>query len=127
MRPRPGVEFEGQQDVFERRERRDELVGLEDEADLAAADGGELGLGKVVDGHAVKPDFARAGRVEPGQQAEQRAFAAAAGADDGDELARRDGEGDALQNVDAARAVLNPLACVPNFNQEGLPVVVSDQ
>ena len=46
---------------------------------------------------------AGAGAFQPGHQAQQRALAAAAAADDGDELARRDVQVDAAQHL--ARAV----------------------
>ncbi len=62
------IEFVGQQHIFESRERLDELVRLKDEADLAPAHRGQLGLGQIVDGHAIEPDFAFAGRVETGEQ-----------------------------------------------------------
>jgi len=80
------VQLMREQDVFECGERLDQLVRLEDEADLASTHGSQLRLGQVVDGHAVEPDLAGARRVESGQQAQQGAFAAAAGAHNGHKL-----------------------------------------
>ncbi len=99
-----------QQDVFERGERGDELVGLKDEADGAAADLRERVLGQVGDGDAVEVDIAGGGGVKAGEQAEQRGFAGAGGAHDGDEFAARDGEVEAFEDVDGARAVADGLA-----------------
>ena len=84
---RIGVEFVREEDVFERGERGDELIGLEDEADGFAADLGEFVFGQVADGGAVEVDVAGGGCVEAREQAEQGGFAAAGGAHDGDELA----------------------------------------
>ena len=99
-----------EQDVFERGERGDELVGLEDEADGLAADLGELVLGQVADGGAVEVDVAGGGCVQTGEQAEEGRFAAAGGTHDGDELAFGDGEVEAFEDVDGARAVADRLA-----------------
>ena len=105
-----GVEFVGKQDVFERGERGDELVGLEDEADGLPRTWASLIFGKVADGGAVEVDVAGGGRVEAGEQAEQRGFAGAGGAHDGDELAAWDGEVEAFEDVDGARAVADGFA-----------------
>jgi hypothetical protein len=82
------VQFKGQQHILKRGERGNELIGLKDEAQLLAAHGGERFFFQIVNRRAVEPDLAFAGRVEAGKQAEQRALAAAAGADDGHKLAR---------------------------------------
>ncbi len=49
---------------------------------------------------------ARGGVVETGEQAQQRGFARAGSAHDGDELAARDGEVDAFEDLDA-----RPIRC----------------
>ena len=103
------IQFVGQQHIFESSERLDELVGLKDKADLAPAHRGQLGFRQIVDGHAVEPDFALAGRVEAGKQAQQRALAAAARAHDGHKLPGRNVQRDSLQNFHAPRAILDPL------------------
>ena len=48
------VEFVREENVFERGEGGDELVGLEDEADGFAADLSEFVLGQVADGGATR-------------------------------------------------------------------------
>lgn len=119
------VQFERQQDIFQGGQGRDQLVRLEDEADLASAHGGQLCLGQVVDRRAIKPDFAFAGCVQPGQQPQQRALTAAAGAHNGNKLACRDAERDPLQDLDAPRPVLNPPSYVSNFNHPAFSSVES--
>jgi hypothetical protein len=105
-----GVEFVREEDVFERGERGDELIGLEDEADGLAADLGELVLGEIADCGPVEMDVAGGGRVKAGEEAQERGLAAAGRAHDGDELAPGDGEVEALEDVYGARAVANRLA-----------------
>ncbi len=102
-----GVEFVREENVFERGEGGDELIGLEDEADGLAADLGKLVLGQVADGGAVEMHVAGGGCVEAGEQAEQGGFAAAGCAHDGDELTFGDGEVEAFEDVHGARAVAN--------------------
>ena len=111
-----GIQLERQQHVFERRKRRDKLVGLKHEADLAPAHGGELRLGQIVNRNAVEPDLARAGLSSPASKPEQGALPAAARAHDGHKLAGRDGQRNSLQDVHATCAVLDPLLCISNFN-----------
>ncbi len=79
---------------------------------VLAADLGELVFGQVADGGAVEVDVAGGGRVEAGEQAEQRGLAAAGGAHDGDELALGDGEVEAFEDVDGAGAVADGFAQV---------------
>ena len=64
-------------DVLARGEGRDELERLEHEADLLAAEAGPLVFAQRAELLAVEPDAAGGGPVEPGEQAEQRALAAA--------------------------------------------------
>ncbi len=54
---------------------------LEDEADAAIAEGGQLGLGKLERVLPVERDAAAAGRQERAEDAQQGALARAAGAD----------------------------------------------
>ena len=99
-----GVELVGEEDIFERGEGGDELVGLEDEAEGAAADGGELVFGEVGDGGAVEVDVAGGRGIETGEEAEEGRLAGAGGAHDGEELSGGDGEGDAFEDVEGAGA-----------------------
>src|SRR5208337_429961 len=117
------IQFVRQQHIFESSERLDELVGLKDEADLAPSHRGQLAFSQIVNGHAVQPDFAFAGRVEAGKHAEKRALAAAARAQDGQKLSCRNFQRDSAQNFHAPRAILDPLFCVLDLDQCGfLPI-----
>ena len=84
-------------DVFAGAERRDQVIELEDEADLPGA--------VVVQvwhlGEQSAADADRAGRrvFERGDQVQQRRLAAAGGAGDGHELAGRDVEVDAVEGA----------------------------
>ncbi len=69
-------------DVLRRRQMRIERVGLEDHRDVAV---GGMGRGHVAAG---KHDLAAVGRLEPGENAQERALAASGRADQRDELAR---------------------------------------
>jgi hypothetical protein len=91
-RPADARDLQRREDVFERRHRRDEMERLEDEAELAAAQGGQSVLAHRGDLLAVDEDAAGGRRVEPGDEAEQRGLARARGADDGDELPVGDGQ-----------------------------------
>jgi hypothetical protein len=80
-------EFGGEEDVLFGGEGGDELVALENEPQLAAAEPGEVILREADDLFAVEEDAAGGGIIEAGEEAEQGAFAAAGGSHDGDELA----------------------------------------
>ena len=77
------------EDVFERRELRQQVIELKDHAEVLVAEHVAAARGEVVDAVAVEVDFAGVGRVERAEQVQQRALAAAALADDGDEARRR--------------------------------------
>ena len=65
------------------------------------AHGGAVGVEVVVERGAVDEHFAVAGGLEAAKRAEQGALAGAAGAHDGHELIRVDGERDILEEVHA--------------------------
>src|SRR5215510_7498847 len=77
------------EDVFVGRERGDQMERLKNEADQPAAQLGQLVLTHSGDLALAQTDAARSRRVESGDQAEQRRFAATRRADDRDELAAR--------------------------------------
>ncbi len=81
-------QFVRQQDIFFRRKRRQQMVGLKDEADFAAAQQRHAVFVQAGDVLAVQNDSAGGGRVQARQQAQQRALAAARWSHDGDELAQ---------------------------------------
>ena len=88
-------------DVLLRGERRDQVEGLKDHADLLVAHGGQLALAHLGDVDAVDQHLAAGRVIQPGDDAEQGGFARAGWPDDGDELAMLDAQADALEDVDA--------------------------
>jgi hypothetical protein len=100
-------------DVLERRERRDEVKELEDEADLLATESGEAVFAELGDVDAVDQHVTRARRVQPGNQPEQRGLAAARGTDDRHELASGDVERDRMQDRERLGAADDGLGDVP--------------
>ena len=90
-------------DVLQRRHVGDEVEGLEDDADVAAAKGGDLVLALAV--QQLAGDAHRAGidPLQPGDHHQQRRFAGAGRPDDAGRLARRDVEADALQHMHRAK------------------------
>ncbi len=94
-------EFERDGDVLERRHGRDEMEGLEHDADAGAAETGQGILVEpfdagILDGHgpAFRP-------LQAGQHGQERRFARARRACEADRLARRDGEADTFQDMDS--------------------------
>ena len=94
----------GQRHVFARAQCAQEVVALENEAELAPAQRGQFVAAHLHGFHAV--DLIRTGSsaVEAAEDVHQRGFAGAGLADDGDEIAFLDGEADVFQNVDAVGA-----------------------
>ena len=84
--------------VLERGERRQQVEELEDDPDLLAAEPGERLLAERRDVDPVEPDVARGGRVQAGDEPEQRGFAAPRRASDGDRAATGDLERCRVQN-----------------------------
>ena len=99
----------GKQHVFFRRQRGDQVIGLEDESDLAPAQQRHVVFAQTGDVFAVQDYLAAGGRVEPGQQAQQRTFAAAGRPHDGGKLAARDAQIDAFEDFHTVSAGVNGL------------------
>ena len=87
-------------DVLEDRVLLDQVVRLEDEAEVAAADLGELVVVEPGDVAAAQEVLAAGGAVEAAQQVEHGALARARRAHDGDVLAGVEVDRDAPQGVD---------------------------
>ena len=87
-------------DVLEDRVLLDQVVRLEDEAEVAAADLGELVVVEPGDVAAAQEVLAAGGAVEAAQQVEHGALARARRAHDGDVLAGIEVDRDAPQGVD---------------------------
>jgi len=90
-----------QLDVLEGRQHRDEVVELEDEADVVGPPAGDPRVGEhpqvlIVDDHA-----APGGPVEPGDQVEQGGLARARGAHQGEVFALLDGQVEVDEHRDA--------------------------
>lgn len=96
------VEHEGEEDVFFGGERGDEVEGLEDQADAAAAEEGEGFVGEGGEVGAGDEDVAGIGLGEAGHEVEEGAFARATGTHDGEEGSAADIEGDAGEGGDLA-------------------------
>ena len=103
--------FVGKENVLLRRQGRNQLIRLENEADLSAPDDRELIFSQPRDVFPIEDDLPGRGRVEPGEQAKQRAFSASRGAHNGRELPGRDRQIDSFQDLDAVNA------CVDNFRK----------
>ena len=86
-------------------QHRQQVVELEDEADVVArASAASWPPDELVDAHAADLDGAGGRRVEPADQVEQRRLAGARRSHQGQEVALGDVEVDALQHVDALAA-----------------------
>src|SRR6185436_15679409 len=83
---------------------RQEVVGLEDEADAVAAQLRELALAQALERDAVDGGAAGGRLVEPGHNVHEGRLAGARRAHDGDVVALVEGEGDAPQSVDGGVA-----------------------
>src|SRR6185503_17664288 len=92
----PGVE-QRELGVFQDRGAREEVEGLENEAELQVADLRELARGEGGDVFAVEPVFALGGRIEASEDVHQRRLAGARRSDDRDELAAIDLEIDPVK------------------------------
>ena len=101
-RPRGVIAIPGDerrcQHVLEDGALRQQRVILKDEADLAVAERGELGLRKSEGVAAVERDAAGRRCVERAEDVQQRALAASGRTHHGHAAARRQSEGDVVQN-----------------------------
>ena len=91
--------FEAEGEVLVHRHMRVERIGLEHHGDAA------LGRRHLVHALAVDHQVAAGDRLEPGDHAQQGGLAAARRADEHGELARLDGEVDAVDDLDLAVAL----------------------
>ncbi len=98
--PQAGV-GERQLDVDERAGARDEVEALEDEADLAVAQVGEIVLVHLADVHAVDLIAAARWYVQAAEDVHQRALAAAGAAHDRHQVAGVDAQRDLAQRAHA--------------------------
>jgi len=94
-----------QHDVLVGRQHGDEVERLEDEADLVAAQRGQLAVVERRDLDAVEGDCAGRGTVEAGQTVHERRLARARGTHHGGELAGGERDVDAGEGVDGGFAL----------------------
>src|SRR5207245_2768351 len=87
-------------DVVDRTGARNQVVGLEDEADLSISDPGQLVVGQRRDVVAVEDVAAGGWLIEAADQVHQGALAGARGPHDGDELALRNVERNSFEGGD---------------------------
>ncbi len=99
LRPVDAAVDQGHLDVLGDGEVVDQVEALEHEADLVAAQAGELGLGVL--GHVLAEEVVASGGgpIEQAQDVEQGRLAASGRAHDGHELAGRDLHGDAVERA----------------------------
>ena len=100
---RRASELERHEHVLQRCERRDELEILKHESDGLVAHACAAILIQPAELAAGELHAAGRGLVEAGAEAEQRGLATAGGTDDGAGTARREGEGDLMQDGQGAR------------------------
>ena len=113
----PGTVGERQLDVFVNREIADQIEALEDEADLLVADARPLGEIQVLRRVAVQRIAAAGGRIEQPDDRQQRRFAAARRAGDGDVFALVDLHMDAGQRMRLNLVGVEDLRKALNFDQ----------
>ncbi|MCU1237197.1 MAG: tesA, partial [Candidatus Solibacter sp.] len=110
-------EFHGQEDILFGSQSREQVVGLKDEADFASTELRHLIFAEIGDIFAVEDDLSTGGRIEAGEQAEQRTFAAARWAHDCRELTAGDFEVDAFEDFDPVRSGIDGLGESANLDQ----------
>ena len=114
-----GGDHGGEEGVFEDVEFGEEVVELEDEAEGVVAEVGAAPGAGVGEGASAVEDAAGVGAVEGAGDVEEGGLAGAGGADDGDELAGVEGEGDAAEDLEASGSHLVGLGDVEDLD-EGL-------
>ena len=92
-----------------RREHREQVVKLEDEADVPRAPRGQLAVGQFVNALARDAHRAAGGAVQPADQVQQRALARTRRPHQRQKLARRHFQMQVLQHVDVLRAAVKDL------------------
>jgi len=86
-----------ERDVLDRVERRHEVVGLEDEAHVVAAQLGEVAIVQTAQVGVAHEHLAAGDAVQPGHAVHERGLARARGAHDRAELRARERNGDAVE------------------------------
>ena len=113
--PGESGQVEGQLDVLDRLQHRDEVVELEDEADIIGAPMGELGLRKGGDVHIAHPDRPAVRLVDPGQEIQEGRLPGTGRPHQRQEFPFGDVEGDIVQDRDVEALPVVGLGDVPDF------------
>src|SRR5947209_1026230 len=91
---------EGHLDIFLGSQGGYQVESLEDHADLVVTNAGQSSLAHGCNVNAIDQYLPAAGVIESGDDAEQRAFAGARWADNGDKFAAHDLKADAFEDFD---------------------------
>src|SRR5437867_889605 len=110
-------EQQRQLDVLERGQHRDQVVELEDEADVARAPHRELAPVQLVDRGVPHPHLARGRTVDAADQVEERRLAAPRGAHERDEIARGHVQRQAVEHRDLLLVALVDLADIAELDR----------
>ncbi len=103
-------EFQRQHDVLERVQRRHEVKRLEYEADAVGTHARTPILVELAEVHTVQYDITFRGKIQPGEQREQRRFARPRRSDDGHGFSRGDRETNVGKNSQTALGAANLFA-----------------
>ena len=113
------VSSRGQFDVLLRREGRQQVIELEDEADVGRPPVGQFGGGQALDPPPGDPDGAVGRTIQTGDQVEQGALAGAGRPHQGEKVALRDVQVDMVQDLDPFATPLIDLAHTADLDQGG--------
>ena len=113
-------EQQRQLDVLLRRQHRQQVVELEDEADVAGAPACQPPARQVIDAVPGDGDRALRRRVESAHQVQQGRLARPRGPHQGEEVALRDLDIDAPQHVDPLRSAPEHLVDVANVDERAI-------
>jgi acyl-CoA thioesterase I len=110
------VQFVRQQNVFERRQRRNQLVRLKHETKLCGADTGKRIFTVAADLFSMNRNGSAGWRIQTGKQAKQRTLSTAGRPHDDGKLAGRNAEVNLPEYFERGRAAAECLRQSANFN-----------
>ena len=108
-------QLRGQEDVLDSAQLGQQVEGLEDEADVAPANGGQPSLVELVQARAAELDRPGIGAIEAAEQMQEGRLPRAGASDDGNELAARNVQIGAVEHADSGASFavrLDEPACV---------------
>jgi hypothetical protein len=113
-----GQQLEGHAHVLVRRERRDELEGLENESNLFRPETSALVLGKLTQVFAIQRDRPRGRVIQACKQSEERGLAGSGRANDGHETLSFDFEVNIFQDGERPSTAEVGLGEIGSFDHE---------